>query len=100
MESTNLQEARQRLMNDFNTIVTDTEALLKAVRDVPGEKVEALRASAEAKLAATKERLRAAQTQANTYVHENPWPLIGAAALAGFILGLMARGGGSDRDDY
>jgi ElaB/YqjD/DUF883 family membrane-anchored ribosome-binding protein len=108
MES-KVQTAKQTLVEDFSKIVTDAEALLKAVRDVPGDKVQGLRASAEARLGAAKERLSALQegvvdkaTAAakvtDTYVHDNPWPLIGAAALAGFVVGLMVRGGGDSHE--
>jgi len=98
-----LKTAKNNLLSDFSAIVSDAEALLKAVRDVPGDKTAAMRASAEARLGAAKERLRAFQDEAvekttaaakaaDTYVHDNPWPLIGAAAIAGFCLGLMVRG--------
>lgn len=103
--NSNVQAARQQLLDDFGKVVADAEGLLKAVRDVPGEKAEAMRASVEARLGAAKERLRgiqdaaigratAATQAADTYVHDNPWPLIGGAALVGFVLGLMVR----DRD--
>lgn len=98
----NVQAARQQLVDDFSKVVADAEGLLKAVRDLPGEKAEAMRASAEARLGAAKERLRSIQDSAiektkatakaaDTYVHDNPWPLIGAAALAGFVVGYLVR---------
>ena len=101
MESS-VQSARQQLIDDFAKVVSDAEGLLKAVRDVPGEKVDAIRSSIEARLGTTKERMRALQDgaiekttatakAADTYVHDNPWPLIGAAALVGFVLGLWVR---------
>ena len=96
----NVGAAKQQLLDDFSKVVTDAEGLLKAVRDVPGEKAEAMRASVEARLGAAKQRLRDIQTDtverataaakaADTYVHDNPWPLIGAAAAVGFVLGLV-----------
>jgi ElaB/YqjD/DUF883 family membrane-anchored ribosome-binding protein len=98
----NVQAAKQQLLDDFSKVVTDAEGLLKAVRDVPGEKVDALRSSFEARLGSAKERMRAIQDgavekttaaakAADTYVHDNPWPLIGAAALVGFVVGLWVR---------
>lgn len=101
MES-NLGNAKQLLLDDFAKVVTDAEGLLKAVRDMPGEKAEAVRASVEARLGSAKERLRALQDGAvekttaaakatDEYVHDNAWPLIGAAAVAGFLLGLCVR---------
>ncbi len=98
----NVQAARQQLVDDFSKVVADAEGLLKAVRDVPGEKVDAMRASVEARLGAAKEKLRAIQDTAvekttaaakaaDTYAHDNPWPLIGAAAALGFLVGLWGR---------
>lgn len=92
--------ARTQLVEDFQKIVGDAEGLLRAMATVPGDKVTALRANVEERLAASKERLRelqgaaverttAAAKAADEYVHENPWPLIGAAAVAGVIVGLI-----------
>ena len=64
-----------------------------------------MRASVETSLNTAKARLRqiqgaavekttAAARAADTYAHDNPWPLIGAAAVVGFVLGLVVR----DRD--
>jgi len=100
--NTNVQFAKQQLLDDFGKVVTDTEELLKAVRSAPGEKAQEVRASIEARLATAKERLQGLQDAAvekttavaraaDTYVHENPWPLIGAAAIFGFFLGLVVR---------
>ena len=109
--NSNVKQAKQDLLNDFANMVSDAEALLKALRDVPGEKTQALRASAEARLGAAKERLSSLQEEAvqkataaakaaDTYAHDNPWALIGAAALVGFLLGLAVRGGGGGDSDY
>jgi ElaB/YqjD/DUF883 family membrane-anchored ribosome-binding protein len=102
MAQHDLSSARTQLMDDFNKIAGDTESLLRAMASVPGEKASALRASVEANLAAARQRVReiqgaayestaAAARATDEYVHENPWPLIGAAAAIGFILGLVAR---------
>ena len=100
MNQANVGEARQQLMEDFSRIVTDSETLLRAMASVPGEKAAAMRASVESNLAGAKERLRALQGAAyeksaaaarvaDEYVHENPWPMIGAAAAIGFVLGVI-----------
>ena len=100
--NTSVQTAKQQLLDDFGKVVTDTEELLRAVRGAPGERAAEMRASIETRLAAAKERLEGLQgaavekttavaRAADTYVHENPWPLIGAAALFGFLLGLVVR---------
>lgn len=103
----NVQDAKQQLLADFGKVVTDAEALLVAVRGVPGEKVTAVRDSVEASLADAKERMRqireaavdrttAAARATDAYVHENAWPLIGAGLAVGFVLGLVLRS--VDRD--
>jgi ElaB/YqjD/DUF883 family membrane-anchored ribosome-binding protein len=102
-ETSNFAAARSQLVDDFNRIAADTEALLRAMASVPGEKASALRASVEANLAAARQRMRelpaaayerttAAARATDEYVHENPWPLIGAAAAIGFLIGFLVRG--------
>ena len=99
-EGTNISEARNQLVEDFNRVVSDTEALLRAMASVPGEKASALRASVEDNLKAAKSRVRelqgvayekgtAAARATDEYVHENPWTLIGVAAAVGLIVGLV-----------
>lgn len=92
--------ARAQLVEDFQRIVGDGEALLRAMASVPGDKATAIRADVEERLANTKQRLRDLQSAAverttaaaratDQYVHENPWQLIGAAALAGALFALI-----------
>ena len=103
MNST-IDEPRRKLVEDFNAVIADTEALLKALAASGAEKGDALRASAEQNLAIARERLRELQSgaveraqatakAADEYVRENPWQSIGAvaaiAALAGFVIGLL-----------
>ena len=101
----NVYAAKQQIADDFNKLVGDTEALLRAMASVPGEKTAALRASVEANLNAAKQRARelqgaayekttAAARATDEYVHENAWAAIGIAAAVGFIAGLMVA---SDR---
>jgi ElaB/YqjD/DUF883 family membrane-anchored ribosome-binding protein len=97
--------ARAQLVEDFGRIVRDSEELLRAVASVPGDKARELRASVESNLAGAKAKLRELQDAAyergtaavratDEYAHENPWPLIGAAALIGLLVGVMLN---SDR---
>jgi ElaB/YqjD/DUF883 family membrane-anchored ribosome-binding protein len=101
----NVQNAKQQLLDDFGKVVSDAEGLLKAVGSMPGDKAAEVRASVESSLNSAKARLRdlqgaavekttAAARAADDYAHDNPWPLIGAAALFGFVLGLVV----GDRD--
>ena len=99
MES-NVRAAKQQLLDDFAKVYADAESLLKAVRDVPGERAQAVRESVEARLGAAKERLRDLQDQTvektkaaakatDDYVHDNPWRSILAAASVGVVIGLL-----------
>jgi len=99
MES-NVRAAKQQLLDDFAKVYADAEGLLKAVRDVPGERAQAVRESVEARLGAAKERLRDLQDQTvektkaaakatDDYVHDNPWRSILAAASVGVVIGLL-----------
>jgi ElaB/YqjD/DUF883 family membrane-anchored ribosome-binding protein len=92
--------SKAQLVEDFGKVVADTEALLRSLAEVGGEKAATLRSSVEASLGTAKARLRdlqgsAAETasaafhEADEYVHENPWMAVGIAAAAGVILGLM-----------
>ena len=92
------KDARSELIGDFNKMASDAESLLRAMASVPGEKVAALRASVEEVQATARQKVRDLQGMArekaelaDTYVHENPWAIIGAAALIGFVLGVSIR---------
>jgi ElaB/YqjD/DUF883 family membrane-anchored ribosome-binding protein len=100
--NSNVQSAKQQLLDDFGKVVSDAEGLLRAVGSVPGDKAAEMRATVEMSLNTAKARLRQIQgaaiekttataRAADTYVHDNPWPLIGAAAVVGFVLGLVVR---------
>jgi ElaB/YqjD/DUF883 family membrane-anchored ribosome-binding protein len=91
---------KDELIKEFNTVVTETEQLLKSVANAAGEKAGALRDSVEQNLAIAKDRLRNLQhaatekTQAaaqatDEYVHEHPWQAIGIAAGASVVFGLV-----------
>ena len=90
-----VRDAHTQLMDDFSKMASDAQSLLGAMASVPGEKVAALRASVEDVRTTALQKVRELQGMArgqmqaaDNYVHENPWPLIGAAALVGFVLGV------------
>ena len=96
----NVDAAREQLVADFNKVVSDTEALLRALAGVPGEKTAALRASVEENLRTAKQRVlqlqgaavektTAAARATDEYVHDNAWALIGIAAAVGLVVGLV-----------
>lgn len=95
---------KDKLVEDFNAVITDTEQLLKSLAASGGEKAGAIRASVEEHLEVARQRLRdledlamertrAAARATDGYVRDNPWQSIGiaagVAAIAGVIVGLM-----------
>ncbi len=98
-QPSDLSAAKAQLIDDFGKVVADTEALLRSLADVSGEKAANMRAAVEANLDSAKARLREMQgdalnrasgaaREADAYVHENPWAAIGIAAAVGVIIGL------------
>jgi ElaB/YqjD/DUF883 family membrane-anchored ribosome-binding protein len=92
---------KEQLLADFNVVVKDAEALLKATANQGGEEVARVRAKAEESLGLVKARMaeeqdklivktREAAKSADAFVHENPWTAIGVAAGVGLVVGLLS----------
>lgn len=101
--TSDVEEARDRLVGDFRRVVRDAEALLRATADHGDEVVEAARARAEDSLREARHRLaeiegdllertRAAARATDDLVHEKPWQAVSVAAGIGFLLGLLTGG--------
>jgi ElaB/YqjD/DUF883 family membrane-anchored ribosome-binding protein len=99
-QESDLAATKAQLIEDFGKVVADTEALLRGLASMGGDKAVAMRESVEASLAAAKARLNEIQgtvsdratgvaREADAYVHENPWTAIGLAGAAGVIVGLL-----------
>ena len=97
---------KDKLIEQFNAVATDTEQLIKSVGAAGGEQAGALRESAEQSIASVRARLRALQDSAtdslesaahttDEYVHEHAWKAIGVAAgitlIASVAIGLLLR---------
>ena len=93
--------AKSKVAGDIKTVITDTEDLLKSAAEVPGDGFAIARGkfgeklgSAKARLAdasqAAVEQTRDTATAANRFVHDNPWPVIGVATVAGLLIGFLA----------
>ena len=89
-----------QLVADLKTVVEDAEALLKATSTLTGEKIQEVRARAEASLRQARVRLTEVEQEAmrrakeiadaaDEYVHENPWQSVGIAAGIGLVLGVL-----------
>jgi ElaB/YqjD/DUF883 family membrane-anchored ribosome-binding protein len=95
-----MESTRDKLVEDFGTVLSEAETLLDKAGRETGERARDLRAQVEAKLQSAKERLKDLNTAASDnareaaratddYVHDHPWQAIGAAAAIGFLVGLM-----------
>lgn len=98
----NLQAAQDALINEFHTLIGDTERLLKHTQDSAGSQTEELRGKINANLSRARQMLKeqestlrdqgqAAIQCTEEYVHTHPWQSIGIAAGVGFLLGLITR---------
>lgn len=101
--TSDVEEARDRLVDDFRRVVRDAEALLRVTADRGDDVIEAARARAEDSLREARQRLaeiegdlfertRAAARATDDLVHEKPWQAVGFAAGIGFVLGLLTGG--------
>ena len=87
-------------VRDFGNTLSEAESLLKQAETETGDRARDLRAQVESRLAAAKAKLQDLQEDAldrvktaaratDVYVRDNPWQMIGAAAAAGFLLGVL-----------
>jgi len=92
---------KERLFDEFNRVVEETEQLLKSMATAGGEKAGAMKASVEQGLAAAGSRLArireesmqqagAAARATEEYVQENPWTALGTVAAVSAVAGLVA----------
>ena len=95
-------QARSRIVDEFSTVLTEAEDMLKRAANETGERAKDLRSQVEAKLLTAKLRLQELQGQAvdraketaratDDYVHDNPWQAIGVAVLVGFMAGMLVN---------
>jgi ElaB/YqjD/DUF883 family membrane-anchored ribosome-binding protein len=91
---------KDKLVEDLKTVGHDVEGLVKATANRADERITAARSRGQAILGNTHARLtvganevtaraRAAARATDQYVHDNPWPVLGAAAAFGFLSGYL-----------
>ena len=99
--TTQTEVTKERLFDEFNTVVAETEQLIKSVATAGSDQAGALKASVERSLAAAGERLAQIREEAvlqastaakatDTYVKENPWRAVGIVAAVTALTGLLA----------
>jgi ElaB/YqjD/DUF883 family membrane-anchored ribosome-binding protein len=93
-------DSRDKLVADFRVVMSDAEELLRATASQSGEKIVGLRTKLEENLRIARSQLadaqdamvgktKAAAVATDQYVHEHPWQLIGIAAAAGAVVGVL-----------
>jgi len=98
----NGEVAKEKVVTDLKTLVSDAEELFKVTATQAGEKVAVARQKVEQSLIESKKALADAEKVfvkkskecaeiADDYVRENPWSAIGIAAGVGLVLGLLIR---------
>jgi ElaB/YqjD/DUF883 family membrane-anchored ribosome-binding protein len=89
--------------NEFHNFLCDIEDLFKSTTSLTGDDLARAKAKITARIDSAKESVedagasisqhaRKTAAMTNTYVHEQPWTVIGAGAAVSFLLGfLLAR---------
>ena len=101
----NARETKEKLVKDFQSVIADTEELMKFVSNEGGGKAQALRDKLDRNLKLAKDYLhdvegtvvdksRVAARVTDEYVHENAWRTVGLAIGVGILIGFLIR----DRD--
>ena len=96
-----VQRTREVLVTDLSAIVADADKLIKDMAGLTSEEIALARNSIEAKLDAARTRLDdarivvtrkacSAAEATSEYLSENPWKVIGVAALAALVAALLA----------
>ena len=91
---------KERLLDEFQTVVAETENLLKSVAAAGTDKSAMLRGNVDQALATARLRLaeireksvakaNAAAVATDEYVQENPWRAMGVVALFSALAGLV-----------
>ena len=96
-----LARSKDDLVNEFQKLISEGEALLKSTTSLSGEALAQAREKfrdtlkdAKTQVDALSEAARAGGRRAvgatEEYVRENPWPAIGMAAGVGFLIGALS----------
>lgn len=96
-------ESASTVSAEFHRFLADIEDLVKASTSLTGDDLAKVKSEINSRIASAKAslvdasssialRAKKAANISNNYVHEQPWPVIGASSLIGFVIGyLIAR---------
>jgi ElaB/YqjD/DUF883 family membrane-anchored ribosome-binding protein len=91
---------RAKIADEFATAMSEAQDMLQRAASESGDRARDLRSQVETKLLHAKlrlqelegdalERAKTAARATDDYVHDHPWRAIGAAAVVGFVVGLL-----------
>jgi ElaB/YqjD/DUF883 family membrane-anchored ribosome-binding protein len=98
-----MHRQKERVIFDAKELIDGTEALLRSTASYTGAEIDAARENLRQQLDAAKEETRRlnrvaaekivrASSLADDYAHNNPWQLLGVAAVVGAIAGICLSG--------
>lgn len=95
-----LQSPMRNLRHDLRNVARDAEELLKATADVTNDRVQEARTRAQKTVTQAldhlygrrlQRRMRRYTRNADTYVRDHSWTVIGAVAGVALLVGLLIR---------
>src|ERR1700675_192114 len=101
LDNSQARSARDFANGQINSFIENVEDLTHALRDVDTPEIARVKAKVKIALAAAKSALadgaeqvrnqaRQVTKTTDTYVRDNPWQVVGIAALIGIVVGIIA----------
>ena len=98
--TTETQDSRDQLIEDFKKVIHDAEELIKATANQTGDKVGEVRHRAEESLKEARRKLndmedsvvartKTAVKATDQLVHDKPWQSVAVASAVGVVLGML-----------
>jgi ElaB/YqjD/DUF883 family membrane-anchored ribosome-binding protein len=100
LDTSHVRKAKRVASANINEFLDNVDDLTKAIKDVETPDIARVRAKVKMALSAAKSALADSATQVrgqasqitkttDSYVRENPWQVVGIAAVVGVLLGVM-----------
>jgi ElaB/YqjD/DUF883 family membrane-anchored ribosome-binding protein len=100
LDTTHVRKVERNARSTINDFLDNVDDLARAIQDVETPEIARVRAKVKMALSAAKSALydgasqvrgqaRQATQTADAYVRDNPWQVVGIAAVVGVILGIM-----------
>jgi ElaB/YqjD/DUF883 family membrane-anchored ribosome-binding protein len=100
LDNSKIRDAKEFANGQINTFIENVEDLTDALKNVDTPEIARVKAKVKIALAAAKSALsdsaaqvrdqaRQASKTTDAYVRENPWQVVGVAALIGVAVGIM-----------